>query len=367
MEKKNSQDLALFVTEQFSNFSLPVSNGFILFLLHHKRIALVDICDHLCQYNYMKSNTLHLNIKKIDSQYRDFKKHIPRNWWKIIEFLKREFDVQPEDCDNIQKSEEMKERKRQELANSNLSKSNDSTPSSAMETANSKPAYNLRGGDDLTPKEARLQNRLSHLSVTQVKERKRYRETLKCYRNRILSFPPSVKSAQKIIQRKDKRLAILKARLRAAKIECSSKKLRVPKKDNQNSPKMKDSSEQISSLITLLAERKTLLQNLQKDWLLLKSKVDDIESFLRPDKSDNRVGLEEVSLMIQDCIENKVPTSCIPSLIINLTSRMGVRVDLGPQQHSIEQMVKDMVLVTNVQTEETLQTVEIFVTCESVS
>ncbi|XP_013083312.1 uncharacterized protein LOC106068493 isoform X1 [Biomphalaria glabrata] len=379
IEKKTSQDLASLIMDEFSTFRTPVLNGFIAFLIIHKKLSGVKIHRHMCQYGYIESHTLYGYVRKFDQRFRELRRSIDRNWLKLVEFLHMPFPVQPEDCINIQKRDELKELQKQELKNALLHSSSLTTdsPIPSTESAENKAnggeeitpiaAYNLRGGEDLTPRETLLQNRLSHVSLLRRQEAKKYKEIIKGYRNKIKSLPPTVKSAQKTFKRKNERITCLREKLKAALLgasrgqcaNCTMMTMLFTKERNK-CQQMKEKTELIDVLVTQNAERDSVIQKLQQDSLVVKAKVDVMESLFSPVKSEREIDFTEVAGMIQDCIENEVPIASIPSLIISLTSRMGVKVDLGPRQHSVEQMVKD-VLVQDVKIEETIESEDILV------
>uniref|UniRef100_A0A8C7YFM4 Uncharacterized protein n=1 Tax=Oryzias sinensis TaxID=183150 RepID=A0A8C7YFM4_9TELE len=232
----------------------------------------------------------------------------------------------------------------------------------------------------LTPEFQRIQRRLSFAVMTKSDMKKKYRDSVKSLQEKLKSsrvqqvkyLNQDIKRKKKIIAKKSEMIRLLRKEIKSGpgmeQLDSLRKQLSYEKKKNLQLKKYRkckkvaetSASAESDDSRGLIAAKTVNVQSqrireLENENLVLQENVESLTNrqhqiFVR----EGKIYPFDLRMVVYDNILNNVPTSSIPILIQKLAQRAGFTLDTVPNKSTVEQMIRELGVVSDFQVAEFL-------------
>ena len=211
-------------------------------------------------------------------------------------------------------------------------------------------------GAYLTPIKAKLKQRLSLLSQSRSDERKKYREAIFNSKSKLKQMPIEVRLLKKNIWKKNIIIFNLRKKLKSIKVEAGQQNckrlLLLLKRQRQKYQQLKKQNAEIIQLKQKLVINSQVIKSLEHQNLLLEEKINNLESNLMVSKKNKKTYNTELRTLVFDAVINQVSANCISSIIQSFSQHLGLTIKTVPCRNTVEQMVRELGVITDLQTAE---------------
>ena len=234
-----------------------------------------------------------------------------------------------------------------------------------------------RRGDPLTPRKAKIKQRLDFVTATSSAMKQMYKKKVRELRGRQKMPQRCINQA---IQRQKDRVEKKSTEIRklrdmlygnALYIELEKKRSDIKKLRDTHRIliQLKRKDQETVSVVKYdrlhrkMKEKDTVIGELQHENLLLQETVEDLSSKSNTDTStehhegpkvDGKTYSSAMRMKVYDCITNKVPTANIPVILQKIAKRDGIDLENIPQRSTVELMARELGAIAELQAAETI-------------
>ena len=124
------------------------------------------------------------------------------------------------------------------------------------------------------------------------------------------------------------------------------------KRQKQKYQQLKKENSVILQLKEKLVINSQVIKSLEHQNLLLEEKIHSLEFNLLVSKKNKKTYSTVLRTLVFDAVTNQVSANCISSLIQSFTQHLGVTIKTVPCRTTVEQMVRELGVITDPQTAE---------------